>query len=230
MKKITGLLLLTACALVSNRASADLVAEWEFNSYSGGNATGVAAVSGSQAATAILTDFGGNNGVSVNPGTAANSADSVAGNAFGISSIGALNGPNYNSYSFQISGTGLSGFVLTYETQGTITTPQQWQWVATGQGGEHIFGSPVYASSSSSYGLQTIDFSGVTGLNNAATVIFYLDVGSPSDSPNSWSVDFDNFVISAVPEPVNTALACFGLGIAVVSLGRFYVSRRRRIS
>ncbi len=225
MKKITSLLLLTICALVSNRASADLIAEWEFNSYSGGNAGGTADF-GTQAGTALLTDFGGANGVSV-AGTAANSADSVAGNAFRTSATGGAGGFNY-SYSFQISGIGLSGFVVTYETQGTITTPQQWQWVATGQGGEHSFGSPVFASSS--YGVQTIDFSGVTGLNNAATVVFYLDVGSPSDPAGSWTVDFDNFAISTVPEPVNTALACFGLGIAVVSLGRFYVSRRRRIS
>jgi len=239
MKKITSLLLLTVCTLVSYRASADLVAEWDFNSYSGGNENNAIADVGPQGSisqggtgTAKMGDASGANGTSFNPGATPDAGDMSipAGNAFGTSATQDSFHPN--SYSFTVSGTGLSGFVVTYDTQqptGTLgsTALQQWSYFATG-GSETAYGS-VYASSAS-YGLKTIDFSGVTALNNATSVTFYLDVGSPSDGANSWSVDFDNFAISTVPEPVNTALACFGLGIAVVSLGRFHVSRRRRIS
>lgn len=233
MKNITSLLLLAACALVSNRASAALVAEWEFNSYNGGSVganNSMAADFGSQAGAAQFNDGSLGQGASVT-GTAANSANSVAGNAFEISATGNT-GSAYNSYTFSISGTGLSGFVMTYETKGTADgVSQQWSYDAP-QNEPPVgptFLESVSPSASSSYNLETINFSGITALNNATSVNFILDIANDAASWNG-NMDFDNFAITAVPEPVNTALACFGLGIAVVSLGRFYVSRRRRIS
>jgi subtilisin-like proprotein convertase family protein len=72
-------------------------------------------------------------------------------------------------------------------------------------------------------------FQGYNGINpNGGWVLFIADKsgGDPSQSVlNSWSLTFD-----VVPEPVNIAMAIFGVVLVAVGFGRSWVRNRKRIS
>jgi subtilisin-like proprotein convertase family protein len=72
-------------------------------------------------------------------------------------------------------------------------------------------------------------FQGYNGMNpNGGWVLFIADMsgGDPSQSVlNSWSLTFD-----VVPEPVNIAMAIFGVVLVAVGFGRSWVRNRKRIS
>lgn len=71
-----------------------------------------------------------------------------------------------------------------------------------------------------SFASYTVDFSGISALNGATSVYFEVTGGENGGG----DFTFDNFLVSAVPEPVNMALALFGLGFVGVAVGRrFYV-------
>lgn len=73
-------------------------------------------------------------------------------------------------------------------------------------------------TSSSAGASQTIDFSGATGLGTTSDTLTF--------TPGSF-VSFSEIEIDAVPEPVNYALAGFGLVFVCGSAGNFYLGRRR---
>jgi hypothetical protein len=115
--------------------------------------------------------------------------------------------------------TGLSGFTVSYAAanlQGSAT--QQWQWSTDGS----AWNAPVSSSLSlgGSWALNTVDFSTAAG----STLYFQNTV----NSGGVGYAAFDNFQVTAVPEPINYALAAFGLCVGGISFGRRFVRKLTR--
>ncbi len=120
------------------------------------------------------------------------------------------------SFTIQISGTGLSGFSVTYD--GLAASPplsQTWTYSTDNVTFTPLAGGP--SPLTASWATYTADFSGVSALNGQSAV--YLRDSFAGDAA------FDNITVSAVPEPVNVALVVFGLCVGGVSVGRRMYSR-----
>ena len=72
----------------------------------------------------------------------------------------------------------------------------------------------------------SIDLTAAGSSNNSGTT-FTLTGTQTGVTGVNGNIDFYNFSITAVPEPVNYALAGFGLIFVGGSAGRFYLARRR---
>ena len=128
-----------------------------------------------------------------------------AGRALTLDSGGAI--------TIQITHGSLTGFTLTYEAQKTGGSPTQggWSWSTTLNGTYSTAGVSETLSTGTSYALNTVTF----GTLDPSTTIFLRETIS-----SGGTVAFDNIQISAVPEPINYALAAFGLCVAAVCIGR----------
>jgi hypothetical protein len=130
-----------------------------------------------------------------------------SGNAFGDSASGLNN--------VVLSDAG-SANIHTY-VSGALTGPYK-------ADGNNI--SPLGSASTfnANGGSQTLDaaFGGMSP--NGTWTLYFADVvaGGGNETLNGWSLD-----ITAVPEPVNVALIVFGVCVAGVSVGRFYLVRGR---
>ncbi len=74
----------------------------------------------------------------------------------------------------------------------------------------------------SSWTTENISFTGVTALNNSSDVYF-----RDTFAPKGVNVDFDNFTVTAVPEPVTYALPLFGVVFTAGTAARSFLNRRR---
>ena len=115
----------------------------------------------------------------------------------------------------QISGIGFSGYQLAYQALDGGSGTQSWQWSTDNAN----WNSPVSTSltiNNLNYSANTVDFSGASG----STIYFQNTIGGV--------VAFDNIQITAVPEPINYALATFGLCVGGISFGRRFVRKLAR--
>jgi hypothetical protein len=120
---------------------------------------------------------------------------------------------------FDLSGTGLSFFTVTYAAQqsGNGNNLNQWSWSLTGLAGSFTDAGPV-ANIPTSAATITVDFSSVSQLNGASTIFLRNTLLGGSSGGTS---DFDNIqVLAQIPEPINVALALFGLGFVGLRFGR----------
>jgi len=132
-------------------------------------------------------------------------------------------------YQFQVSTLGLSGILLSFDQTSSSTGPSQFKLSYSTDGSTFtdfttynplINGAPNTAWSPSTYNSVFTfndDLSGVSALNNQATVYFRLvDNGTVSEGGNGGVVAtggtdrVDNFVVSTVPEPTSLALGLVG--------------------
>ena len=74
----------------------------------------------------------------------------------------------------------------------------------------------------------TVDLSGLSFTSGSFTITGTL-TGATGNANGSGVIRFDNFAITAVPEPINYALAGFGFLFVGGSAGRFYLARRRSV-
>jgi hypothetical protein len=117
---------------------------------------------------------------------------------------------------------GLSGFVLTYAAANFANGSQLVEW---SNDGSHWMGADPSSTLSlgSSWSVNTANFSSASP-SGLGTMYFRDTVGAIGSSYAA----FDNFQVTAVPEPINYALAAFGLCVGGISFGRRFVRKLTR--
>ena len=227
MKKI--LLTIVALTTLAATTQAALIAHWGFDSYTSGDFGPVSPEDGLQLTANITID----------PAVPANKLNSVAGTTLNdprvtpsASQAVSFKGPHANSgfITIHLSGTGLSTFFLTYAAQRTQSGPHDNHWSYSIDGGTTFtdvgVGQMPVDSITSTYSIQTINFAGITALDGAADILLH---GTFVTNPGGGSADYDNFqILASIPEPVNVALALFGIGIVGLKFGRRLFSFVRR--
>jgi hypothetical protein len=196
-----------ACILSVSSAQAD-VTGWDFTgmSYSGQGA--YSATSGSDFTSASLAVSGNSTHFVNESGNLQTSYLDNRNNTltFTLTSSSTITLTSL-TYSYNYDDTGTPGTTTIVWTLGTFTS----------SGSENVIND---GNSSGS-----IDLSAAGA--NATGTTFTL-TGTQTGVPGvSGNIDFSNFSITAVPEPVNFALAGFGLLFVGGSAGRFYLARRR---
>ncbi len=207
-------------ACLAPQSEAALVAYWNFNGLSiatasapgsGGVPTTISADQGSGTIglspwTGLVDDFAGStiNALNSDPTEESLSLVSSAGNG------------SFITISFSM--TGLEDPVVTFATRGSSTgfTTGTWSWSTDGVSFTPVAGNT--ATTSTTYGLATVDLSAVNALDMATSVFLrYTLSGATNISGNNR---IDNMQINAVPEPSGAAI----LG----SIGMLGLLRRRR--
>ena len=208
MRKKTLLTLVTIAALATS-GNAAVLALFGFDTYDG--TSPVSPESGTQSGTATLTTASG-------PGGTTFSAQ--VGNptlALGVGNGLAANG---STFTILVNGTGFTDFMVSYDVKKGGVDSFAWQWSTDGS----TFATIQFASpgTGSGFNSTTINFSGVTAINNAPAV--YLRNSMTGATGQNGRTDFDNIQVSAVPEPINVALALFGLAFVGLRFGRRVLS------
>ncbi len=230
----TALLAICACAAAClfsvSSAKADLIAQWQFNSYTGGGGALVnfAPDYGTQQATATANSpLGFHETDAQIAGTTINENTASAPNNFAIQ-MTAGGGAGADVLTLQISGTGLQNFIVTYASQSSSGQNQTWSYSTTGLAGSYTTLTTLNANTTFALtGILTADFSTANGTLANASTVYLQDIVTAGG--NGTTIAFDNIAINAVPvpEPTNYALAGFGLMFVGVGAGRFYLARRR---
>lgn len=210
----------------ASSAQANLIAYWNFNSYSGnGNPTTLSADLGTGALSfsAGLSDTDVDNPAT---GTTLNAVGAdPAGNSLSIINGSPTNNGQYIELAF--STAGYEDLVLTYATIGDEPgfAASQWAYSVNG-GGFTMFGLAL--NPSTSYAVFTRDFSALAALDDAASVVlrYTFSGGNPGVGNINRTNQLDNIQLNAtplaaVPEPASIALAGIGAaGLAIQALRR----------
>ena len=215
--------------LVTSELDAALIAEWQFNSYSSGGNLSLTAEYGTQAgAAAASATAGSKNTFSTIAGTTLNQfASSSPNNAIQMATTSGS--PDNAVLTLSLSGTGLSSFILTYASADNVANPasskytQTWAYSINGSAFTNF---ATINATNTSFTVYQVDFSSVASLNGAASVSFRNTINWEGD--NNASVWFDNIAINAVPEPINLALAAFGVCGGGMVIGRRVLRRSRK--
>jgi hypothetical protein len=135
---------------------------------------------------------------------------------------------NGSVFTFTLTASGasfpLGSIDFSYNRNDAIKSPNtiNWSYNVTGPGGGSGSGSSAMTDtgiwSSSSFG-----FSGVT-LNSGQTFTLAGTLAGGGNG-NGGFIEFDNFVIAAVPEPVHVAMALFGVIFLGFTAGRKVLRR-----
>lgn len=215
-------LALAACALCLSSAEATLnVGYWTFPTTAGPLTPDAGSMPANVTATMTLSGTASY----THAGTTLNdpAASPVASQALQL-----YNSTTAPVLTIKLTGTGLSGlssYVLTYaaESASASTTSRSITWA-------YSLNNTTWTTlqtdtvTTGSFKVYTDNFSGLTALNGATTIYFRGTFGATTGT----GAYFDNIHITAVPEPVNCALAGFGLIFVGGSAGRFYFARRHR--
>ena len=231
MKK--SLLVFSAIAVLSaTSASAQVLAQWNFETAASTNNIIGAGLSPSSTQSGVAADFGTGTANSFHA-TAATAWSSPAGNG----SQHSWSGNNWSVgdyFQFSTSTLGYSGVTLSYDQVGSATGPRDFTLQYSLNGTTFTtFQSYSLPSTVTSWSVVTpnvlssfsFDLTSVTALNNAPNVYFRV-VDASTTSINGGTVGtagtgrIDNFTVS-VPEPAAAVLS----GIALMTL---VVTRRRR--
>jgi len=186
-------------------SSGALVSLWSFDSSSA--TTPITADSGIGSQPGATLAFAGNTRFD-NAGTTLNDPRTSPSATFRME----YQASSGKEFILQLTGANLSGFQVSYAGEivsgGTLSTVT-WSWSTTTAADTGLAGHTLTTQPgdlTTSWAVQTADFRGVTQLDGATT-IFLKATFSDKDA-------FDNIQITAtpVPEPVNVALALFGVG------------------
>ena len=209
---ILGASLILSCASVGRGA---LIAGWNFNSQTSGAApTPITTDHGSGSLdlshlaneSADATIGGSSSGISVNK-----VSGDANGNDFFVAAGTSLV-ENGKSIIFSLSTSGYQNLVVTYATERSASsfTTQQWSYSTDGVN-YTSFGSAISVPTTT-YTMETVDFTGTSAVNNDSIVYFELTLSGAT--ANTGGDHFDNFQFNAtaVPEPAGWgAISAVGL-------------------
>ncbi len=215
MKRLS-LLVLFAGVLVGSEVYGGVIADWNFNTYGGGAFSSYTADHGSGSSSLAVAG----NGTPTFSSISGTTVNAYTGDPAGQALRTLLQGGNTDvQLVLHVTGTGLRDFLVSYATAGN-GAPQTWAWSTDGS--TYTTLTPT-VTAGSSWTTETISFTGVTALNGAADVYF-----RDTFAPKGATVDFDNFMVTAVPEPITCALPLFGVIFTAGTAARSYLNRRRR--
>jgi hypothetical protein len=188
MKKLFAVVALSALPFITQRASADVLAQWTFELNPPADATDTAAISG------ILADIGAGTGSALHASAATDwttpagngSVNSLSANTWAIGDYFqfSLSTVDYTglglSFDQVSSGTGPRDFYLAYSTDGSAFTQfgSGYMVLANTAPNNWSSGTPILTTT------YTFDLSAITALDNAGTVYFRL-VNSSTVSANA---------------------------------------------
>lgn len=226
---------------------ADLVAYWNFNSFTTGTALGrLDSVAPAQGA-GTLSIGGGSTALSYNTslvspangtvgaflGTTTNALESPAPATNGaLAVIGGIGSVTSNTgwVQFAINMSGLQDLEVSFATRGTSTGHRtgQLSWSTDGSSFTN-FGSAWDGGSSSSFFLVQRDLSGISALNDAASVFVRLTLSDATGTSGNNRIDNVQFNASPLVIPLPPA-AWAGLSTMAGVVGFVAIRRRRHLA
>ena len=205
-----------------------LLAGWNFNTdttVSHGSGT-LDLSTLANTADATISSGGGTSQNAVSPDSGLNAL---------IITTGSGGRENGKSIIFSLSVSGYQNLILTYATVRTSTGFTDQNWLYSNDGTTFTSFSTINGSSiptpsgsitSSSYAVETVNFSSITALNNDSLIYIELTLsGGTGVSDRFDNIQF-NADLSPVPEPITLALPIFGGLVLTTGLVRHFVSRR----
>ena len=215
MKMLSGVLVAVLCVAAS--ADAALIAYWNFPSSLG--TSPFSADSGVQQATATLEASAGFTqpaGTTVNQDPVSN-----PGATFDLTYAGNVGGL-IRTVTLKFSGTGLQDFNVSYagvRSAGSAaqSVSQLWEYSTDSGANWSSAGITQLGNLPGAFAVQAVDLTSISAIEGAGSV--WLRLTATSSHKNN-DFQLDNFQVSTVPEPVNVALALFGLFVVTVGFGR----------
>lgn len=191
---------------------ATMIADWNFNYSSGGQATTAMAASHGTGSLDLSRLSSGSDASIGSSGTAVNEyTGDAAGRDFyiqGGTKSDSAYPENGKSVVFSVSMSGYQKLKVTYATFGTSSgfSEQDWSY-STDNGASYTLFNTFDESSGTAiptaYAIETVDFSSVTTFNNYSSVLFELTLNGAtgaSGSDHFDNIQFNADAVSAVPE------------------------------
>jgi hypothetical protein len=206
----------------TSRASADLIAYWDFNALVNNTNNGVFYASDSGAGL-VLLDGWNSEGISAKMGTTINALGAdPAGQALGLES----EDNNGASLLFYFNMAGLADPVLSFaERRNEFAFDSiQASWSTDGVTFTD-FGAP-FMSPTGVFGLKVLDFSGINALDGSLNAFIKLTFDGATERFGKWRIDNPQINAVAIPEP--SFMAAGGAMMALIVL--LGVRRRNRIA
>jgi hypothetical protein len=230
MKKIL-LTIVTLTTLVASTQAA-LIAHWGFDTFTwnpaGGSSRTISPEDGIQTSATFTIDpvaLIPDNKIASVTGTTVNDPRGTPAASFAIEFQGQTG--NNNGATIHLSGIQRSFFFVTYAGKASAggTSQNTWSWSTDGTTFSTV-GVTQPGVIGLTYSTFTVDFSAVSALNTGTATDIYLRAVGAGGGNNT---DYDNIqVLAQIPEPINVALALFGLGFVGLKFGRRLFSFVRR--
>lgn len=205
-----------ACLLDSSQARGAIIASWDFTSA---NASTFNYVS----PTPSFTSSGGNATEGISGGTLHY--------AYNGANVGNLNN-TVLTFTMAPNNSTISGLSVQYDAFSGQVTALSGTWAYSINGGTFAnigSASGITIGAAAGANNNTFTLSGVSIAPTDSSLVFRLTLSGAAGG-NNGTLNFDNLefdALSAVPEPINYALAVFGLVFVGGSAGRFCLGRRR---
>ncbi len=124
-----------------------------------------------------------------------------------------------NNLIIRVDGTSLDNFVVRYDAKVVSeSVGQSWGYSINGSSYTQLASELQPGALTTTWATYTVDFSSIAGLG-VNPVYFKNNVSADVISMEFNNLQYDNIAVN-VPEPINVALALFGLGAAGLAIAR----------
>ena len=222
MRRIILVLTVGVLGLVVSQSALAGVSTWDFTGNTGTGPWGPNSPDSylTSASLAVASPNGGT--ISVR---------STGGNpTYYLSIAGTAPGVGGSTLAFTLQAAAATSFTtLAFDYDPLGTKPPlaiNWTWNISG-GGSGSLGSEIITGPAGWNG-ASLSLSGISALSAGQTLTITGSLVGQSGLGNTGDIGFDNFAITAVPEPVHYSLGVFGLIFAGTGVGRWYQVRAKR--